>query len=308
MLVAHSVDALPRFDASGVTIGNFDGVHRGHRALIHHTLDICRERDLKCVLVTFWPHPRLVVGSTRTHCPLSTRERRLELLAELDVDYVLELPFTAELAALSPQQFVEGALLPLSMRHLVVGYDFSLGRGRSGSFEELCRLGYRYGFSVDQIPPIVTDGAIVSSTRIRALLNEGNVRAAASLLGRNYGFSGMVVHGDGRGEVLGFPTANLEPKDTLLPAEGVYASRMRVDEHWHKAVTNIGPNPTFHGRHVTIESFLLDTKANLYDRVVRLEFVERLRSEKRFSSPDELVAQIRLDVAHARQSLAGEIF
>ncbi|MCR5563552.1 MAG: bifunctional riboflavin kinase/FAD synthetase [Desulfovibrio sp.] len=308
MLVARSIDALPRFDATGVTIGNFDGVHRGHRALIHHALDICRERDLKSVLVTFWPHPRLVVGSSRTHCPLSTRERRLELLAELDVDYVLELPFTAELAAQSPKQFVEGALLPLSMRHLVVGYDFSLGKGRSGSFEELCRLGARYGFSVDQLPPIMTDGEIVSSTRIRTLLREGDVSAAARLLGRNYGFSGQVVHGDGRGEILGFPTANLEPQDTLLPAEGVYAARMRVDEHWHKAVTNIGTNPTFRGRHVTIESFLLDTKANLYDRVVRLEFVQRLRGEIRFSSPDSLIAQIRLDVDHARTSLAEEMY
>ncbi len=301
MQIVHSADGLGALTGAGVTIGNFDGVHKGHQALIRRTLDVCRQRDLACVLVTFWPHPRLVVSPHKAHAPLTSRERRLELLAGLGVEHV---PFTAELAALTPEEFVRRCLLPLHLRQLVVGYDFSLGRGRSGHADVLRNLGAAWGFEVEQLPPVIVDDAVVSSTRLRDLISRGDVWRAARLLGRCYGFSGEVVHGEGRGGGLGFPTANLLPPETLLPAEGVYAARVRLDETWHQAVTNVGRKPTFGGRDVTVESFLLDTSANLYGRRVRLEFVLRLRGERRFASVEELTRQISEDVAAARNILS----
>ncbi len=306
MQLVHSVDGLGSLTGAGVTIGNFDGVHKGHQALIRRTLDVCRQDDLACVLVTFWPHPRLVVSPHKPHAPLTSRERRLELLAGLGVEHVLELPFTQELAALTPEEFVRRYLLPMHLRRLVVGYDFSLGRGRSGHAEVLRSLGADWGFAVEQLPPVIVDDAVVSSTRLRDLISRGDVWQAARLLGRCYGFSGEVVHGEGRGGGLGFPTANLLPPETLLPAEGVYAARVRLDETWHQAVTNVGRKPTFGGRDVTVESFLLDTSADLYGRRVRLEFVARLRGERRFASVEELTRRIGEDVAEARRILARE--
>lgn len=304
MQIVTSVDALSSLPGTGVTIGNFDGVHKGHQALILRTLHVCREQALECVVLTFWPHPRLVLFPERGHLPLTTREERLELLAGLGVRRVLELPFTRELAALSPEDFVRRCLLPLNLRELVVGYDFSLGRDRSGHADVLRALGARCGFGVEQVPPVIVDDAVVSSTRLRDLIRQGDVWRAARLLGRFYGFAGPVVHGEGRGSGLGFPTANLMPPQALLPAEGVYAARVRVGRRAYQAVTNVGRKPTFGGRELCIESFLLDASENLYGQTVRLEFVARLRGEQRFESAQALTRQITRDVAETRRVLA----
>ena len=184
MQLVHSVDGLGSLTGAGVTIGNFDGVHKGHQALIRRTLDVCRQDDLACVLVTFWPHPRLVVSPHKPHAPLTSRERRLELLAGLGVEHVLELPFTQELAALTPEEFVRRYLLPMHLRRLVVGYDFSLGRGRSGHAEVLRSLGTDWGFAVEQLPPVIVDDAVVSSTRLRDLISRGGGWAGGRRRGR----------------------------------------------------------------------------------------------------------------------------
>ena len=304
MLAVASPEALPHFDACGITIGNFDGVHKGHQVLVRHTLDVCRQEHMDCVLVTFWPHPRMVVGGGKEHHPLSSREKRLQLLAGLGVEYVLELPFDTAMAALEPESFITRYLMPCNMRRLLMGYDFCLGRGRSGHGQVLAAIGERLGFGVEQLAAVVVDDVIVSSSHLRELIKQGDVAAAARLLGRNYGFSGLVVHGDGRGKGLGFPTANLEPPQTLLPARGVYATRLLVDGRRRPAVTNIGCKPTFAGQALTVESFVLEDVPNLYGRELELEFVARLRDEQKFSDVAALVAQINRDIAQARAILA----
>ncbi|WP_304023483.1 bifunctional riboflavin kinase/FAD synthetase [Desulfovibrio piger] len=296
-----SPSASPR--ATAVTIGNFDGVHQGHQVLIRRALTYSQQFGLDCVVITFWPHPRVLFG--RPHQPLTSRAARMRLLQGLGDLRVLELPFTHELAALSPEEFVRQHLLPLRLKHLVIGHDFTLGRGRSGQPDVLRALGEKYGFDVDQLPPVEVGGHVVSSTCLRELIGKGDVATAASLLGHAYGCEGLVVHGEGRGTGLGFPTANIAIPDTMLPAPGVYATRVVVP-HLGKtlqAVTNIGRKPTFGDYGLSIESFLLDTDLNLYGNELRLDFVARLRDEKRFESADALVAQIRTDVARARDLL-----
>lgn len=308
MQLVHAANSLAQLPGTAVTIGNFDGIHKGHQALLRHTLHVCRQEGLSSVVITFWPHPRLVVSPQKSHCPLTSREHRLELLSSLGVEYVLEVPFTKEVAAFSPEEFVQTHLLPINPRRLIIGYDFTLGRGRSGDVRVLQALGEKWNFRVEQLPPLLTDGAIVSSTRLRELIGRGEVRQAARLIGRYYGFSGKVVHGDGRGSELGFPTANLLPPETLLPGVGVYATRVRVDAAWHKAVTNVGCKPTFDGKSLTVESFLLDGAPDLYGQHIRLEFVSRLRQEKRFESIADLKRQIGNDVRDARRILSEETF
>ncbi|MDR1658847.1 MAG: riboflavin biosynthesis protein RibF [Desulfovibrio sp.] len=306
MRIVSSVEALLPFSGTtGVTIGNFDGVHLGHQALIRRTFEVCREKSLEGVLVTFTPHPRCVLASHR-HVPLSSRQARMELLAALGVEKVLELPFTPDMAAMSAEEFIRCFLLPLGMSCLVVGYDFSLGKNRSGSTEILRGLGLQFGFTVEQLAPVLLDDGIVSSTRLRRMIARGDVRGAGRLLGRRYGFSGEVVQGDKRGAGLGYPTVNLAKPEVLLPGDGVYAAFARHGSRRFHAVTNVGQRPTFGGGAVTVESFLPGASINLYGQNVFLEFVERLREERRFESPEHLRAQIALDVERACALLSAE--
>ncbi|MDO5537224.1 MAG: bifunctional riboflavin kinase/FAD synthetase [Desulfovibrionaceae bacterium] len=284
---------------TGVTIGNFDGVHRGHQLLVHKTLEICAERGLDSVAVTFWPHPRALF-SGRQMPPLADLQNRRKLLGGLGVSFLLELNFTREIAALTPDEFVRTYLLPLDMDSLVIGYDFCLGKGRSGDFAALAELGGKYGFSVTQVPPLMLGEAPISSTRLRRAIEQGELGLARDMLGHPYAFDGRVVHGQGRGTGLGFPTANLLPPEVLLPPDGVYATRLTHRGVRHAAVSNIGFSPTFGGTQRTIESFILEGDINLYGEVIELEFLERLRDERRFPGVQELTAQIARDVEQAR--------
>ena len=299
----HAGQAKP----TALTIGNFDGVHAGHQALIRRTCEVAHAAGLRAMVMTFWPHPRAVLGGGQAPPPLISREERRRRILTLGVDELQELPFTPDLAITSPEDFVRRHLLPLGLRELLIGHDFSLGRGRSGGPEVLRALSARYGFGLEQLAPVVRDGGIVSSSRIRRCVAEGDVRAAAALLGRCHLCEGRIEHGQGRGAGLGFPTANLALPETLLPPPGVYAVRAGVEglPGPLQAVTNIGRNPTFAGAALTVESFLLDAGGDLYGRRLRLEFVERLRDERRFSSPDELKAQIARDVSQARRLLSA---
>ncbi len=283
-----------------VTIGNFDGVHRGHQLLVSTTLDFCTRYSLDSVAVTFTPHPRAFF-SGKHMSPLANPQTRRRLLGALGVEYLMELGFTRDIAALSPEEFYLSYLAPLKMEILVVGYDFCLGRGRSGDFASLRELGTRYGFAVHQVPPLLYAGAPISSTRIRKAIEDGDLVLARQMLGRPHTLHGKVIHGEGRGTGLGFPTANLEPAEELLPPDGVYATRVVHKGQVYAAVTNIGFKPTFDGTARTIESFLLDCDINLYHEPVRVQFLQRLRGEKRFASPAELVAQIELDVSEGRR-------
>ena len=240
--------------------------------------------------------------------PLTTREDRFALLETLGVPFVLELPFTRELASLDAGTFVQTILEPMHLRRLVVGYDFTLGRNRGGQVTVLRELGALTGFTVEQLEPVLVDGTVVSSTSLRGLIGQGDVARAARLLGRFHGFSGEVVHGDGRGAGLGFPTANQRKPEVVLPVEGVYATRATLDGHAWPAVTCVGRKPTFGDNELGVETFLLEDGKNLYGQMMRLEFVGRVRGEERFASVDALKQRIAQDVKDARSLLAQAAF
>ena len=282
MIVAHSVDELPAGERT-VAIGSFDGVHRGHRRV----LETARAAGGTTTVVTFWPHPRLVLGN-RVEL-LSTLERRLELLETEAVDEVLVVAFTPKLAAFEPEQFAESLLQRIGASVIVVGENFRFGRAAAGDPATLEQL----GFDV-RLVGLLAD---VSSTRIRALLRDGDVVGAARLLGRPAEVEGTVVLGDQRGGTLGFPTANLAVADELLvPAYGIYAGAARG----HKAAISIGVNPHYGGNERRIEPYLLDFEGDLYGERLVVELWQRLREEGAFDSEQDLVAQIARDVQAAR--------
>ncbi len=285
MRVARSAGELPSAERT-VAIGSFDGVHRGHRRVLEAAL----AGPDQVTAVTFWPHPRLVLGN-RVEL-LSTLERRLELLGESGIDEVLVVEFTPELARESPEGFAESVLRRIGARTIVAGENFRFGRGATGDLDLLARL----GFSVRNVP--LLEG--VSSTGIRSLLHEGDVVAAAELLGRPAELDGTVVLGDQRGGTLGFPTANLAvPSDLLVPAYGIYAGAALG----HRAAISIGVNPHYGGDERRIEPHLLDFEGDLYGRRLVIELWQRLRDEQAFGSEDELVAQIARDVEAAQAAV-----
>ncbi|MDO8490487.1 MAG: bifunctional riboflavin kinase/FAD synthetase [Dehalococcoidia bacterium] len=287
-----------------LTIGVFDGVHLGHRHLIDHLKRQARSRSLLAGVVTFKEHPELVLKVSESLYYLSRLEERLSLLEGLGVDLVAPLSFTPEIAQLGARRFVALLMQHLRMRGLVVGPDFAMGKGKEGSIEVLRQIGNELGFTIETVPPLFLEGHAVRSTAIREALARGDVVLAAKMLGRPFHLVGPVVHGDARGRTLGFDTANISLNARrALPADGVYATVAYVDDHAYKSVSNIGLRPTFHGKERLVEVHLLDFKGDLYQKEVKIEFVERLRPEKQFASADELKAQIAHDVERARSIL-----
>ena len=285
MIVAHSAGELPAGERA-VALGSFDGVHRGHRRVIA----AARAAGGTTTVVTFWPHPRLVLGN-RVEL-LATIERRLELLAETGVDEVLVVEFTADVARLEPDEFAESLLRRIGAGVIAVGANFRFGRGAAGTSETLAAL----GFDVRPVP--LLDG--VSSTLIRQRLQAGDVVEAARLLGRPAEVEGTVVLGDQRGGTLGFPTANLNvPPELLVPGYGIYAGAALG----HRAAISIGVNPHYGGSERRIEPYLLDFDGDLYGRRLVVELWQRLRDERAFASEDELVAQIARDVEQTRAAV-----
>ena len=306
MITVHSAaEARPCVpEGSIVTIGNFDGLHMGHRRLLDRARQKAEERRMPCTVVSFWPHPLQVLAAAHAPPLLVSREQRLSLFQNLGMDLCLELPFTPALAALTPEIFVRETLVPLNTRELVIGYDFSLGKNRAGNPAVLTALGKEHGFTLEQIDPVIVGDAVVSSTRVRDLLRAGRVWEARALLGRFHSITGSVAHGRAVGRGLGFPTANLALPANILPKDGVYACRIRAEGALWPAVTNVGVKPTFGTNERTVESFLLDADLDMYGKHVELAFVQRLRDEQRFSSPEELRLRIARDVELARAVLA----
>lgn len=290
-----------------VTIGNFDGVHNAHRKLIGRMMAKASKAHLPGVVVTFCPHPLRVLVGPHTPAFITDYDKKLDLLETLGVDLTLMLQFTKKLAALEPDEFVRTILVEgLNVKELVVGYDYSFGKGRKGHFELLVELGEKYGFACERLDPVIIDGAVVSSTRIRDMIKAGDVWGVRSLMDRFYVVRGTVVHGMNRGgRLLGFPTANLKVRDELIPGPGVYAVWVEVDGSLYKGVTNIGYNPTFGDADLTVETYILDFDQDIYGWDLRLNFVHRLRDERKFSGIDDLMAQIRSDVNLGRQILAS---
>lgn len=286
-----------------ITLGNFDGVHLGHQALITLAEKTAREHGLLFTLITFWPHPRSILTGNKPHRPLTSREERMRLLKALKVDRIIELPFTPQLAGLLPEEFVKQYLLPLSMKELVIGHDFTLGKNRLGNCAHLAQLGKIWNFNTRQAQAFALEGEPISSTRLRKAICAGNMEIAQAMLGRPYAIQGFVTHGFGRGAGLGFPTANLSHSPVLLPGNGVYATWASINGQKYKSVTNIGTNPTFGNTDTSVECHLLEGGRDLYDQPMQIEFAKRLREERKFATPKELQSQIEYDISAARDFL-----
>jgi len=297
--------ALPG-DGCVLTVGTFDGVHRGHAAVLAELVAEGHRRHLPTVLVTFDPHPLHIVRPEAAPRLLTTPAEKIEILAQTELDYLALFQFTPALAAYSPRQFVQEILLDkMRMRHFVIGYDHGFGQGRSGDVETLRTIGRELGFGVDVVPPVAGPDAPISSSRIRRALEQGDVAAAALSLGRPYSLAGTVVRGEGAGRRLGFPTANLQldSPDKLLPHEGIYAVRAALRDRYGDGVLHLGPRPTFPGLGPSIELHLFDFHGDLYGSRLRIDLVARLRDVARFDSTRSLIQALERDCVAARAAL-----
>lgn len=297
----------PHVHGTVITVGTFDGVHRGHRDVIDKLVARAKARRLPSVLVTFDPHPMEVVNPAAAPLLLTTREEKLEVLAESGVNYLAVLPFTPALAAFPAEEFVEQVLRRrFRFEELLIGYDHGFGRQRAGNVGVLRELGERDGFEVEVVDAVATpDGHSVSSTWIRRAVAGGDLERARAGLGRPYSVSGKVIAGNQRGRALGFPTLNLgapAPRK-LLPPEGVYAVRVQTPHGPAGGMMNLGPRPTFGDSGTTLEAHLFDTGGDFYGAHVRIDFIARIREVRSFASPELLVKQLKQDERDARSAL-----
>ena len=292
---------------SAAAIGAFDGLHLGHQHIINNTVTFAKKNGITSAAILFDPLPSIFFGRLGPNERILLHNEQETKLRELGVDRVIFLPFSRQIADLTPEAFLSAMQSSLHCERLVMGEDFSLGKGRTGSAAVLANLGSTYGFSTDIITKDVMDGDIISSTRIRSLLHQGNLPQANRLLGYPFFFSSDIIHGDARGRKLGFPTLNVRiPEEKLKLPNGVYAVYNYIDGVKYASVTNIGVRPTFglDDKGTFVESYLLNASGNFYGETARLEFVEMLREEKRFSSAEELKNQINKDIERARQILS----
>jgi riboflavin kinase/FMN adenylyltransferase len=287
---------------SAVTIGVFDGVHRGHQHLVSTLVENARRESLAALAITFNPHPRTVLRPGVAVTYLTSLEERIELLQSLGLDAVGVLAFTSELAQLEPEEFLGLLADELDMRLLVVGPDFAFGRNRAGTVDVSREIGERLGFRVEVAPMLDEGGEKVGSTAVRQALADGDVGRVARLLGRPFSLRGPVVEGDRRGRELGFPTANIAiGLDRALPAYGIYVTRAHVRETTYESCTSIGIRPTFDVEpRPTVETFILDFDGDIYGEELRIELLERVRGEERFESAEALVAQMHRDIDQTR--------
>ncbi|MDQ6718202.1 MAG: bifunctional riboflavin kinase/FAD synthetase [Gemmatimonadota bacterium] len=297
----------PNVTETVVTVGTFDGVHRGHRDVVEKLVARANKLGIASVLVTFDPHPMEIVNPAAAPLLLTTREEKLEVLAETGLEYLAVVPFTAALSGFSAEEFVARVLRRcFRMKELLIGYDHGFGRQRAGNADVLEALGKTEGFRVEVIPPVASRGGqSISSTSIRRAVAGGDLERAAESLGRPYSVSGRVVHGNERGRTIGFPTLNLgaPPPRKLLPPEGVYAVRAQTPRGQFGGMMNLGPRPTFGDAATSLEAHLFGETGDLYGKAVRLDFIARLRETRKFPSVEALRAQLELDERAARRAL-----
>ncbi|MCC6475744.1 bifunctional riboflavin kinase/FAD synthetase [bacterium] len=289
-----------------MTVGTFDGVHLGHRAIVETVRETARETSRYPVVITFDPHPRKIVRDGMDVALIDSVEERLSHLSALGVEHVCVIPFTHELAKLTPAQFVTDILLrEFNAKVVVIGFDHAFGKGRSGDRESLTILGKEAGFEVRVVPPVYVGETVVSSTAIRRRLSEGDVSTASQMLGRYYEVCGVIVHGHGRGRKLNCPTANLAriPSSKIMVRNGIYAGLAEIGGYSYPAAVSVGYNPTFEDRAHSVEAHLLDVDFDMYDQEMRVQFVKRLRGEVKFDGAAALALQIQDDLFRIREML-----
>ncbi len=292
-----------------VTVGTFDGVHEGHRALMEAVVGKAKDRNARSVVVTFDPHPRAIISPKGESIKLLTSlEERAEILKSYGIDILLVIPFTRDFSLLSSEEFVKEIIhKKVGISEFVIGYDHHFGKDRSGTIETLEKLKLELNFEVQVISKREMGDTTISSTVIRKeIQDEGDVIRASELLGRPYMLNGVVVHGDERGRLIGFPTANLQPqhKDKVIPKNGIYVIKVRVDDIWYGGVMNIGVRPTFGGEDKTLEAHIFDFDQSIYGKTIQVEFFDRIRDEQKFGSAEELSAQLERDKATAKHLLS----
>ncbi|MCX5851402.1 MAG: bifunctional riboflavin kinase/FAD synthetase [Deltaproteobacteria bacterium] len=288
-----------------VTIGNYDGIHIGHQEILRRVATEAQNQNRKSVVITFEPHPQKVIHPERRPFYLLTPlEEKLGFLESLGINTTIVITFTPEFAEITAEQFVHTILGDkLRIKKIFIGYDYAFGKNKAGNAEYLREAGARLGFEVEEIGPVKMEGIIVSSTNIRLALLDGKIKRAAKMLDRSYNVSGTVVKGHRRGTTIGFPTANIK-SDKVIPGVGVYVIIAEIEGTKHQGVLNIGFNPTFGNDELSIEVHLLDFHGDIYGKFINIHFIERLRDEKKFESPEKLVEQIGHDIERAKAILA----
>jgi riboflavin kinase / FMN adenylyltransferase len=305
MEVLRSISELSRLPGPlFLAIGVFDGVHRGHQAVISTSADHARAANGTPIVVTFDPHPEKVLRPEKAPHLLSATQHKLTLIKNLGVGHLLVIKFDKQFAATEPEDFVKELVTTSKpLREICVGHEWSFGKNRRGNLELLKKLGSQFNFQVVGVPPVKANGEVVSSTAIRRAIENGDFAKAAAMLGREYTILGTVTHGDSLGKKIGFPTANLSAHSEQFPPDGVYAAEAKIDNERHRGVINLGVRPTISGNKSerVLEVHLFDFSRDIYGRDVEVRFLKFLRSEKKFESVDALVAQIRADVEEARE-------
>jgi riboflavin kinase/FMN adenylyltransferase len=286
-----------------LTIGNFDGVHCGHRVIVNQLKAFATELNGAAIVFTFDPHPVRILRPEQTPPPLTWTNRKADLLSELGVDVVVAYPTSRELLNLEYREFFQQIILEkIGAKAMVEGPNFYFGRGRQGNVQTLGELCREHDIQLRIVEPLLEAGEYISSSRIRKLIKHGNVFEAAGLLTHPYRIRGMVTHGASRGSTIGFPTANLDAVDTLVPAMGVYAGRCYLESRSHWSAIHIGPNPTFGEKVAKVEAHLLDFEGSIYGQVIEVDFVRRLRDIRQFDSAEDLQRQLQADVAETRNT------
>ena len=289
-----------------LAIGSFDGVHTGHQQLIRKLVEGAKRNEAKSVVLTFHPHPAVVLRGKKEPFYLTSLEEKLDLLESFGVDYCVAMEFNLTVAFYTAQYFIQYLYQHMQIDRIIVGKGFALGRGRTGDINTLTRIGTEMGFSLDVIDPVENDGIIMSSSHIRKMISDGAVDKAAKYLARNYSINGIITHGDGRGRTIGFPTANIVISPLrLLPKQGVYVCKTIINNQSYLSVANIGFRPTFKmtDPNLHLEVHILDFNSDLYGEMVTVEFVKFLRDEIKFNSVENLVDQIKSDIQSARENL-----
>lgn len=308
MNVFNSLDEISEdFREAVVTIGNFDGVHLGHQDIFDKVLREARRNQRKAVVITFEPHPKMVLHPERKPFYLITSlEEKISRISETGIDALLLIPFSLEFSHTTAREFVHFILWDkLRIKKIFIGHDYTFGRNKEGNEALLISFGEKLGFDVEVISALKVGGNVISSTLTRNAILAGRVKEATTYLGRPYNISGVVTVGNRRGQGLGFPTANLQPDKVLLPARGIYAVRLQLEGKAFQGVSNIGFNPTFAGDTLNVEVYIFDFNKDIYGKRLNVLFIDRIRNERKFDGPEQLIEQIRRDVETARKILAA---
>lgn len=298
---------FPVASNTGLGLGNFDGLHIGHAKLINSLVEECSSRGLTSIVYTFTKHPENFFRKKLFTPQITTTKKKIELLDKFNVGYLYLAEFDEKFSRMQPKEFVQKILVEMfGVKLVVVGYDYKFGYEATGDVSLLEHLGVKYKFDVIVVPPMYLGSEVVSSTIIRKLISHGDISNVSRMLGRPYSIQGLVVKGRNVGATIGFPTANILPeKYLIIPRSGVYATQTMVKGKLYNSITNIGKNPTFKLKRISVETHILDFKDDIYDETVEVFFNQRIRGEKKFNSPEELVEQIKKDVAYIQRTQAG---